>query len=411
MADIKKSVQYENNQKKMVLQNDYELTSNSPDDPRSRKSWGFITALPSEYLIHFKQGQINKKNSGQGATCFKYPQDTVFIIPTSLKEIVFQANQLTLDNVDVRIRGMAVYRIHDPLRIYKLINFSNRNRAEEKLARMIADMCRSNSKWLVANMKVEECIRKRKEEIAEALKKEVAHVVADPQTGWGLEIITIDIQDVYIQDEEIFSAMQMMFKSGKMRESKLAQLDTERELELKKLASERSLADDRKNNQLDKARIEAEIKDAQILLAKQNEEKQFSLDRYRITQNQELSALKFQQEILQEQGRMQLALEKAEKEAEARRIIHQEELAALKQRIEAENSASPVSLEREFIEKVMPTLAQTLAQSMQNVTFHIMQQDGKGSSPFNFMLMQLMELMKNRFAPLQQQKEEKTGQQ
>jgi regulator of protease activity HflC (stomatin/prohibitin superfamily) len=404
MVDPKKS---SDQQKKVVFQNDFELTTNSPDDPRSRKRWGYVTALPSEYLIHFSQGQINKKNSGQGATCFKYPQDTVFIIPTSLKEIVFQANQLTLDNVDVRIRGMAVYRIHDPLRIYKLINFSNRNRAEEKMARMIADMCRSTAKWLVANMKVDECIRKRKEEIAESLKKEVAHVVADPQTGWGLEIITIDIQDVYIQDEEIFSAMQMMFKSGKMRESKLAQLDTERELEVKKLATERSLAEDRKNNQLDKARIDAEIKDSQIMLAKQNEEKQFALDRYRVTQNQELAALKFQQEILQEQGRLQMLVEKAQKEAEAKRVVHQEELEALQKRIEVENSASPVSLEREFIEKVMPSLAQSLAQSMQNVSFNIMQQDGQGSSPFNFLLMQIMQIMKQRFAPLQKQEENK----
>ena len=33
-------------------QSGFELTSNSPDDPRMHKSWGYITALPSEYLIH-----------------------------------------------------------------------------------------------------------------------------------------------------------------------------------------------------------------------------------------------------------------------------------------------------------------------------------------------------------------------
>ena len=100
-----------------------EIMSSSPDDQRLNKKWGYITALPSEYLIHFKKGRLSEKSSGQGAVCFKWPRDTIFIIPTSLKEIAFQANQLTADNVDVRIRGMAVYRISDPLKIYKLINF------------------------------------------------------------------------------------------------------------------------------------------------------------------------------------------------------------------------------------------------------------------------------------------------
>ncbi|MBP9164022.1 MAG: hypothetical protein KBF99_12625, partial [Leptospiraceae bacterium] len=123
-------------------QSGFELTSNSPDDPRMHKSWGYITALPSEYLIHFQNGKIKEKSSGQGATCFKWARDTVFIIPTSLKEILFDASQLTSDNVDISIHCMVVYRIVDPMRIYKLINFSNRQRGEEKLARMVADICR-----------------------------------------------------------------------------------------------------------------------------------------------------------------------------------------------------------------------------------------------------------------------------
>lgn len=386
---------------KVILEHDFELTTNSPDDPRLQKRWGFIVALPSEYLIHFRKGKIDEKSSGQGATCLKFWRDTVFIIPTSLKEIVFQANQLTQDNVDVRIRGMAVYRITHPLRIYKLINFSNRPRAEEKLARMIADMCRSTSKWLVANMKVEECIRKRKEEIAEALKNEISKVVSDKENGWGLEVVTIDIQDIYIQDEEIFKAMQMMFKSQKLRESKMAEWEMSREVDMKQLEVERSLSEYRKTNQMDKDRIEAEIKDAKIMLTKQNVGKQFDLDKYQATQEEELAQYKLQQEIEQERKKMALALEKAQQEAEAKKIAHEEELAALQRRIQVENSASPVSLEKNFIEKALPAIAQALAKSMQDVHFYIAPQDSQGgSTPFNFLLMQLMQILKGRIDPL-----------
>ena len=467
---------------KVTLEKDIEVTSSSPDDPRLKKRWGYIAALPSEYLIHFRKGRINEKTSGQGAGCFKWWNDTTFIIPTSLKEILFEANQLTKDNVDVRLRGMAVYRINDPLRIYKLINFSHRQSAEEKLARMIGDdMCRSTSKWLVANMNVDECIRKRKEDIADALKQEVSHVVADSQNGWGVEIVTIDIQDVYIQDEEIFDALQMMFKTEKMRESQLAQMETERDLEMRKLEQERELAESRKSTELNKARIEtelqnqkmemkknlevkrleqerelaehqkttelhkaenqaeiqkhqmemqknfevkkleqerelaehqkttevnkakneAELKDEKIRLSKQNEEKQFALDRYRVEQNEAIVQYKLAQEVAREQQKIQLTLEKTQKEVEAQNLVHKEGARALKERIQAENSISPLSLEKYFVEKALPAIAESMAQTMKDVKITMFQQDGAGKgTPFNFILTELLQIFRERMEPL-----------
>lgn len=381
---------------KVSFGNEHQLMTNSPDDSRLKKNWGTITALPSEYLVHFRGGQIREKTSGQGASCFKTFRDTIFIVPTSLKEIIFQANQLTADNVDIRIRGMAVYRIEDPLKIYKLINFSHRQQAEKKLAGIIADMCRSTAKWLVANMNVEECIRKRKEEIAESLKKEVARVVAADEGGWGVEIVTIDIQDVYIQDAEIFNAMQMMFKTEKIRESKLAELAMGQELEMKKLKVEESLSEQRKSNQINKAQVEAEIRDEEIRLARQNDEKQFDLDHYRVEQNESISRYKLEQEMESDRQRMQLELEKTQKRVEARKMENQEQLEALRQKIEVENSATPISLEKNFIEKAIPQIAQSISENMHDVKMNIYQQDGKGGSPFSFVLTEILDLFKQR---------------
>jgi regulator of protease activity HflC (stomatin/prohibitin superfamily) len=178
----------------------HELTTNSPEDPSRKKSWGWISARPSEFLVVYRKGELREDLSGQGGRVWKRPSDTVAIVPTTLKEVIFQANQVTCDHVDVRIRGMLVYRITDPLRIYTLINFSQRQQAEAKLARMLSDMCRSTAKWLVANMALQECNRRRKEEIAVALKREVAAVATE---GWGIEIVTIDIQDVFVLQERL----------------------------------------------------------------------------------------------------------------------------------------------------------------------------------------------------------------
>ena len=386
------------------LGSDVEVTSSSPDDSRLKKNWGYIVAYPHEYLIHFRGGRLSQKTSGQGASCFKWPRDTVFIIPTSLKEIVFQANQLSVDNVDVRLRGMAIYRINNPMQIYTMLNFANRQQAEEKLARMIGDLCRSTAKWLVANMRVEECLRKRKEDIAESLKREVSLVVADQEKGWGVEVVTIDIQDVYIQDAEIFSAMQILFKTEKLRESELSRLEMQKDLDIRKLQQVRELAEHRKNTELEGARIEAEVKNEKTRLAQESETKQFALDRYRVEQNEAIIKFKLDQELERQRQKSKLKMEETQAELEAQRLAHQVEIEALQQKMQIENSATPLSLEKNFIETALPKIAEAMAKSMSNARVNIIQSDEKSGTPFKFVLTELLDILRERMEGVQKAK-------
>lgn len=386
-----------------VVFNDMELTTNSSEgDPSKMRRMGFVSAKPSEYLIFYRRGKLMERRSGQGARAFKWPWDTVAIVPTTLKEVIFQANQITVDNVDVRLRGIVLYRICDPLRIYKLINFSYRQAAEAKLARMIADMCRSTAKWLVANMNVEECLRRRKEEIAQALKKEVASVVSrDGPKGWGLEIITIDIQDIYIQDEELFSALQAKFKAEKDREAKLAQLEMSRDVEKRTISTQRELEEERHNQAMEKARMSANFQLAEIEMKTKNDEEQFKLDRFRVEQNEQIEVFKVKQEQSRELVRKEAERERAVIQAESQRIMNEEEVRALKERLSVENNAGPASMERLFFTEALPHLAKVMSDSMGNMRFNVFQSTGgagkgMGMTPFHFMLQQVLELMQSR---------------
>lgn len=391
------------------LSTDVEVTSSSPDDRRLSKRWGSITAYPHEYLIHFRRGQFSPKTSGQGASCFKWPRDTVFVVPTSLKEIIFQANQLSSDNVDVRIRGMAIYRISEPLKIYTMLNFSNRQRAEEKLARMIGDLCRSTAKWLVANMGVEECLRKRKEDIAEALRNEITLVVSDPEKGWGVEIVTVDIQDVYIQDKDIFEAMQRLFKVSKLRESELSQLEMKKDLEVRRLQQSLELAEHRKNNELENARIEAEVAREKLRLAQENDEKQFARDRYRVEQEEGTNNFRLDQSLERERRNMTLEADKSRGRLEAERLAHQIELEAMQQRVAVENTATPLSMERSFIESALPAIAEAIAKNMSHSRINIIQGDGNSGTPFRYILNEILTIFQERIASLEKPLEKPDG--
>jgi regulator of protease activity HflC (stomatin/prohibitin superfamily) len=375
------------------LSNDIEVTSSSPDDRRARKRFGFITAYPHEFLIHYRKGRFSGATSGIGRSIFKWPRDSVCLIPLSLKELVFQANQLSQDNVDVRLRGMAVYRIVDPLKIASQLSFSHRQSAEEKLARMIGDLCRSNAKWLVANLPVEDTLRKRKEEIAEALRKEVSLVVADPEKGWGVEVLTVDIQDVFIQDAEIFESLQARFKTEALREAQLAQLQTTEEIEIRRLQQERALAEHRKESELAKAAIEAELCQAQIGFSKANDEQQFELDRYRVEQNEAIGKYKLEQGLERERLQIELDAEKARQQVEAQRLASDAEIEALRKTVDVENSRSAIGLQGAFIEKALPSLGQVIAQSMENAHLHVYQ-GIDGGTPMKFAITEIVDVMR-----------------
>ncbi len=372
----------------------HELVTNSPDGPPDGAvRFGYVSAQPSEFLVVYRDGKLRERASGQGARCFKLPGDSVAIIPTTLKEVVFKANQITADNVDVRLRGIVVYRIAEPLRIYKLINFTHRQHAEAKLARMIADMCRSTAKWLVANMGVQECVRRRKEEIAAALKRELALVVsASGEEGWGVDIVTIDIQDIYVQDQQLFLSLQAKFKSEKEREARLAAIETRREIDKRELEAQGELSKERHAQAMAQAEMAAAQKLAELEQQKQHDEGKFELERLRAEQVERLAHLKAEQAVARERLTSEAALEREKLSAQAARLRFDEQVNELRARIDAENSASPASLQRSFMEKALPVVAQTVAESMGNVRLSVVQGAGGVVSPFQLVLQSVMDV-------------------
>jgi flotillin len=354
---------------------EHELASNSPEEPIKR--WGWVAAKPSEFLVVYRGGRLNLEMCGQGSRLFKWPSDSVAVIPTTLKEVLFEANQVTSDQVDVRLRGMLVYRITDPLCLHKLINFSSRQRAEAKLARMIGDMCRSTAKWLVANMTLDECNRRRKEEIASALKREVAAVATE---SWGVEIVTIDIQDVYVQDVELFEAMQATFKAEKEREAELARLASAHQVERQRIANELVAARERQALEMERVQRSGQVELAVLAQHRRRDEEQYGLDNFRVDQEAEIALRKARQEQDRERIAAEGERERASVQVEAQRMLRELEIQLLRDRLAAESSAGPASLERLYVSQALPLVAKALTEGLKDSRISIMNGGGQGDA-------------------------------
>lgn len=269
------------------------------EDPEKLKRWGRISARPSEYLIHMRRGKVLPASSGQGASCFKLPGDAVAVVPTTVQQLRFVAEQVTREKVGVEVTGVAVYRIAEPLIAFRMVNFSFPERAQEKLEDLLGEMFVGAVRRLVANLSVEECLSRRKEGIAEELMREIVPVVsgrgrADDVTdaGWGIVMDTVEIQDVRVLSEQVFANMQARFRKEQERAAREAALVTERAVKLGEAEAERTIELTRvaTRTEVEKQKREAEEAASLAQIAAEARVSEARLAQQRATQQAEIEA-------------------------------------------------------------------------------------------------------------------------
>ena len=235
--------------------------------------WGRVVAKPHEFLIQMRQGRIVK--SGQGTSCFKWPGDSVAVLPTSIAKLSFVADQVTREKVGVAVTGLAVFRIAEPLLAYRMFDLD-----QTSLENILKDMFIGATRRIVAGLTIDECLTHRKERVAAALMGEIAPVLggegatADTTaTGWGVILDTVEIQDVKVLSEQVFSRLQAPFRESLALEA-LGARDRVVKEEARLAAEQRRLAEQSRRELMaeEEARIvaerrrEAEVRTHQDLL-------------------------------------------------------------------------------------------------------------------------------------------------
>lgn len=301
------------------------------EDPSKLKRWGFVTARPSEYLVHCRRGRVQRRSSGQGATCFKWPWDSVAVVPTSLQRLRFVADQVTRERVGVGITGLAVYRVAEPLLAFRVLNFSFPERAQEKLEQTLTEMLMGATRRLVATLSVDECLEKRKAALADELLREIAPVLGgsgrpDDATdrGWGVVLDTVEIQEVRVLSEQVFGAMQAPFRAALDRRAREARADAERAGTMAEAAARRDVDESRlaaeaavrvRQAEMAAAQARAEI-EAHELVARARE-LEAALERTRWQAELERRRAAGEVEVTLGRGRAEVALAEAEAESAA----------------------------------------------------------------------------------------------
>lgn len=322
------------------------------EDPEKTKRWGWVSAKPSEFLLRMRGGQVVA--AGQGATVFKWPWDSIAIVPTTVQRLHFVADQITQEKVGVKVTGLAVYRVAEPLIAARMLNFSFPERAQEKLAEMMEEMCVGASRRLIANLPIEQVLTRRKDALARELVREIAPVVSGQgrmedvtDRGWGVVVDTIEIQDVRVLSSQVFTNMQAKFRVQQeqvAREAELArqralqadETKTQREVELLRIAAATELRQ-KKQEAEEAARLEKLASDAKVEEARLVQERSTRAAQLLAEREYSLQQIAVEQETRQ---RKQAADEAAALEAldagvRLQRVRHEAQVAQLQQQTEA----------------------------------------------------------------------------
>jgi flotillin len=309
--------------------------------------WGTVTAEPHEFLIHIRGGKIRR--SGQGASCFKLPGDSVALVSTAISKLSFVADQVTREKTGVEVTGLAVYRIVDPLLAHRMLDLDRL-----ALTDILRDMFVGATRRIVASLTLEECITHRKERVAAALMSEISPVLggqgADEDTtsmGWGVVIDTIEIQNVRVLSEEVFARLQAPYRE---------------QLALAALAAEDEVKRERERREADRAK-QAES-DRRALM--QEEEQRIAAERVRAA----------------EEERHRATLAEARERAEDARALARTQAATERAALElsTRQAAEEYALDLERRRRDLPDLSEArLAEQMQTETLPALAQAFRGS--------------------------------
>jgi len=201
-----------------------------------KRAHGWVQAEPSQYLVHYRRGRI--VHEGLGIGVWRLPGvDRVALVPVSANSLSFQVDQITQENQGVELAGFAVWRVADPRVTLQRFPFDAGGDAVATIGGDLRDVVESAIRHCVANMTIEDVLRKRATIILE-LKRELGYIT----TQWGLEIDTIEIKSVKIQSTQVFNHLQARYRDQLRLASETSAIAAEREIAVRRAEQQEELA-------------------------------------------------------------------------------------------------------------------------------------------------------------------------
>ena len=158
----------------------------------------YLKAPPTTYVLHYKSGKVKREGAGLAFLYYR-PTSTVVMVPAATADVPFAWTEVTADFQEVTIQGQLTYRVAEPKRLAKLLDFSvdpnGRYRTDDpaKLDERLVHATHMLARGVIGRLTLREALA-----AAEALVREVgaALVVSESVTMLGVEPLGLSIVSI-----------------------------------------------------------------------------------------------------------------------------------------------------------------------------------------------------------------------
>lgn len=225
----------------------------------------FVKFEPSTYVLRMKAGKLIQKGEGLSFWYF-VPSTSLIAVPTGSSDVPFIFAETTVDFQEVSIQGQITFKISDPEKTAKLLNYgldakSHRYLSDdpEKLPQRLINTVRVITKSEIKKLPLKEAL-KSSEEIVHKVLEEISE---DKMVlSLGLEILGVSILAVR-PNPETAKALEAETREAILRESDQAiflrrNSAVEKERAIKENELNTEIAVESKNREIRETQLESE---------------------------------------------------------------------------------------------------------------------------------------------------------
>ncbi len=254
---------------------------------------GIVRANPTEYLVVGRSGKLN--NLGTAVQTFLWPGSLFVLIPSTKQATGFELSQESKDAIPLRLKGIVVYRITDPVAAAKQFDFNSR-RGLDDINLLLRQISMGELRAVVSQMTMLDCIEQRKTTLTSAVEAALRQVVQGGEGAnvhWGIELEVVQVAQVFIEEAELRKQLEAEVRNEIKARSDQSDIRTQEDIRSTQIESERRLQEKKLEAEKDNLRRKEEIELAQITYKRRLQQEQqetvkaeilLDRDKYRLEQ-------------------------------------------------------------------------------------------------------------------------------
>jgi len=195
-----------------------------------------VQSKPNEFLVVGRRGKL--RDLGLGSSAVVWPWTSFVTVSAARREAPFELTQETRDGIPLRMKGVIVYRVVDPVAVAARFDFSGDGHAA--VASLLAHVALGELRAVATLMTMKECIEQRKTVLTGAVASALTALVEGG--AWGIALEVVQVAQVFIVDIELRRKLEAEVRSQLSTRSALAEIRMKEESALAEIRMKEKVA-------------------------------------------------------------------------------------------------------------------------------------------------------------------------